>query len=205
MNLLKTLLLLVATMFSFTGGTPIAKIASISFENDMAIASMLKDGFSSILTVEENYYKNQAFDMCNGQLVLNCRVSSEFGWRVHPRFRHRHFHTGIDLATYTGAPIFAPADGIVLQAGFSGGYGRTIVLNHGYSWKTKYAHLNKLLVKVGQVVKKGEIIGEVGSTGSSTGPHLHFEMKYFDENMDPRTYFVALDAINSPSTAVANR
>lgn len=143
--------------------------------------------------------------MCDGGLLLDCVVTSEFGVRRHPIYRRMHFHTGIDLAAPKGSPVFAPADGIVRRKGRAGGYGKFVELDHGFNWSTKYAHMHRIYVRKGQHVKKGDIIGEVGSTGVANGPHLHFEMVYFSNVVNPRSYFAALDNIEKPAIAFASR
>jgi len=101
-------------------------------------------------------------------------VTSEFGWRTHPIYKTRRFHDGIDIAAPMGADVLAADDGEVIFAGSYGGYGNTIIVSHGGGISTQYSHLSKILVSVGKQVLKGDKIGLVGSTGLSTGPHLHF-------------------------------
>jgi len=103
-------------------------------------------------------------------------LSSGFGYRISPFTNRREFHKGIDIATRIGTPVIAPADGIVVGAYNNGNLGKMIAINHGYNLKTRYGHLSKFRIKKGQHVKRGEIIGEVGNTGRSTGPHLHYEV-----------------------------
>ncbi len=103
-------------------------------------------------------------------------ISSNFGYRKSPFTNEREFHNGLDISAKTGTPVIAPADGVVSFTGQNYGYGNLITLNHGYGYKTKYAHLSKMLVKKGQAVKRGDTIGLVGNTGRSTGPHLHYEV-----------------------------
>lgn len=116
-----------------------------------------------------------------------------FGVRVtHPIFGTRKMHKGVDLAGRVGINIYATGDGTVeiTDNGLrSRGYGKQIVLNHQFGYKTRYAHLNKILVKEGEQVKRGQIIGELGSTGGSTGPHLHYEVLYMGRNVNPVNYF----------------
>jgi murein DD-endopeptidase MepM/ murein hydrolase activator NlpD len=104
------------------------------------------------------------------------RASSPFGVRFHPVFKVNRMHTGVDLAAPTGSPIVAANDGVVLRAEWNGGYGNCVVIDHGGGIATLYAHASRILVKKGQQVKKGQTIALIGSTGTSTGPHLHFEV-----------------------------
>ena len=114
-------------------------------------------------------------------------ISSPFGWRIHPITKKRQFHRRIDIAAPIGTPIFAPMDGVVTFAGNMGGYGLTVEISSG-SFKFRFGHLSKIDVYIGQKVKQGEIIGRVGSTGRSTGPHLHFEVHYLNKVRDPLAF-----------------
>ncbi len=102
-------------------------------------------------------------------------MTSQFGWRVHPISGNRRFHAGIDLGAPAGAPIVAAATGRVVVANWHGGYGKAVVIEHDGQLQTLYGHMSEILVQEGQEVKQGEVLGLVGSTGNSTGPHLHFE------------------------------
>ncbi|MEY3159938.1 MAG: hypothetical protein RLZZ49_1418, partial [Bacteroidota bacterium] len=105
------------------------------------------------------------------------RVSSGFGYRIDPLYKTVKFHPGLDFTAPQGTPVYATADGVIRVAGNLGnGYGNHIVIDHGYSYNTLYGHLYRLKVKRGQAVKRGEVIGYVGNTGKSTGPHLHYEV-----------------------------
>ncbi len=114
--------------------------------------------------------------------------SSGFGWRTDPFNGHQEFHEGIDIAARMGSPIYAMADGIVTYAGLNGGYGNMVQINHGNGLSTRYGHASKILVKVGDRVHKGQEIAEVGSTGRSTGPHVHFEVLKDGHEIDPSPY-----------------
>lgn len=105
------------------------------------------------------------------------RLASPFGERIHPVTKKVDFHSGIDLANNTGTNIYSSASGIVLFSEVNGTYGNMILISHGNGYSTVYAHLSKQLVKTGDQVKKGDLIGKMGSTGRSTGPHLHFEIR----------------------------
>jgi uncharacterized membrane-anchored protein YhcB (DUF1043 family) len=122
---------------------------------------------------------------------LNKAISqmSGFGIRVHPIYRVRRMHNGIDFSARTGTPIYATGNGTVItKASGMSGYGKNVVLNHGYGYQTLYAHMSQVLVRPGQKVKKGQKIGLVGSTGSSTGPHLHYEVHYKGRPVNPIDY-----------------
>lgn len=118
------------------------------------------------------------------------RLSSDFGMRTHPVLGGRRKHQGIDLAAPTGTPIYATADGIVDRAEWFSSYGLFIEINHGAELETRYAHLSRLDVAEGERVKKGDIIGYVGSTGRSTGPHLHYEVRIAGVAVNPIPYMV---------------
>jgi murein DD-endopeptidase MepM/ murein hydrolase activator NlpD len=122
--------------------------------------------------------------------ITGALISSGFGWRVHPVTGERRLHKGIDFAAPTGTPIFAAADGMVTDAGWTdGGYGNIVELRHSDGSVTLYAHTNRVYVSKGQVVNKGQAIAEVGTTGRSTGPHLHFEVQPDGKNaVDPMDY-----------------
>jgi len=115
-------------------------------------------------------------------------ISSYYGKRQNPRTGGDDFHTGIDISTNPGDPVRATADGIVSFSGWNGGSGNLVVLEHGHGFSTFYAHNRALAVKVGQKVKKGDVIGYVGSTGYSTGPHVHYEIWKEGKPVDPIGY-----------------
>jgi murein DD-endopeptidase MepM/ murein hydrolase activator NlpD len=118
------------------------------------------------------------------------RLASGFGYRVDPVYKTVKFHAGLDFAAPLGTPIYATADGIVRVAGNQGnGYGNHVVLNHGYGYETLYGHMYRIGVKNGHRVKRGEIIGYVGSTGKSTGPHCHYEVHKNGRPLDPVYFF----------------
>jgi len=113
------------------------------------------------------------------------RISSGFGMRRHPLLGYSRMHQGIDFAAPTGTAVVAAGDGIVSEAGWSGGYGRVIQIRHAAGWSSQYGHLSALSVARGQTVHQGQLIGRVGSTGLSTGPHLHFELRQAGKPVDP--------------------
>ena len=138
-----------------------------------------------------------------------CRLVSGFGMRYHPILHYRRMHTGVDLTAQSGTPVYATGDGRVEVAGRGagyGGYGVCIVINHGYGFKTLYAHLSDVKVSTGQRVKRGELIGNVGRTGLAQGYHLHYEViqngnkvnpvYFFFNDLTPAEYDEVIDASN---------
>jgi hypothetical protein len=118
------------------------------------------------------------------------RMASGFGYRVDPVYKTIKMHAGLDFAAPQGTPIYATADGGVKIAGNTGnGYGNYVVLDHGYGYETLYGHQYKIKVRAGQRVKRGELIGWVGSTGKSTGPHVHYEVHKNGQHIDPIYFF----------------
>ena len=126
----------------------------------------------------------------NGSPVPNKGYSGKFGWRVHPILKKKEFHRGLDMRAAMKTPVKAPADGVVEYAGFhkKSGFGNLIIIEHNYGFKTSYGHLYKVAVKSGQFVRKGDIIGYVGSSGLSTGPHLHYEVRFVARALNPYNF-----------------
>ena len=118
-------------------------------------------------------------------------VSSLFGHRRDPISGRRTIHEGIDFAANTGTDIYTVGSGIVIMSGMLGAYGRVVEINHGNGYVTRYAHTSANLVKVGERVTKGQLIAKVGMTGRSTGPHLHFEVFYNGQVVNPQRYIQA--------------
>jgi len=117
--------------------------------------------------------------------------SSSFGWRLDPFNGHKAFHEGLDFTASVGTPIYAAAGGIVTTAEQTPDYGKIVKIDHGSGLETRYAHASSIMVKVGDRVEKGQKIAEVGSTGRSTGPHLHYEIRLGGNALDPRKYLKA--------------
>lgn len=149
---------------------------SISFDQLREAAGEQKDKIAHIPSV----------------LPINAKdytMLSGYGYRRDPIYGTASFHEGLDFAAATGTPVFATADAVVESAERKPSYGNCIDLNHGYNYLTRYAHLSQILVKPGQQVKRGEIIGKVGSTGKSTGSHLHYEVRFKGEPQNPVNYY----------------
>lgn len=127
--------------------------------------------------------KNTAFPTTKGS-----PITSGFGWRTHPLTGEHKFHSGIDFGAPKGTPIYAFEAGLVEFAGPKGGYGKAVVINHSAGKSTLYGHASKLVVRKGERVVSGQMIGKIGSTGFSTGPHLHFEVRLNNKPVNPRPY-----------------
>lgn len=110
---------------------------------------------------------------------------SGFGYRIHPIYKFRKFHAGLDFPARVGTAIQSTGDGVVVETGWHQGYGNCVRISHGYGYETLYGHMNKILVHVGEHIKKGHLIGQVGDTGLSTAPHLHYEVHYKGNPINP--------------------
>jgi len=142
------------------------------------------------------------------------RIASGFGYRIHPIYKTLRMHAGIDFSAPTGTPIYATGDGVVeRQKGRMSGYGKVVKINHGYGYETLYAHCSKIIVRPGQKVKRGEIIGYVGNTGRSTGPHLHYEVikngkkinpiHFFYQDLTPEEYEKVIEIASRPTQSMS--
>ena len=134
--------------------------------------------------------------------VDGVRLSSSYGMRNHPVLGSRRAHNGVDLAGATGTPVYATADGLVARADYWGSYGNYIQIEHGDDLQTRYAHLSGYEVVAGERVVKGQLIGYIGSTGRSTGPHLHYEVRIDGQPVDPRPYMYADLSVSEDATAM---
>ena len=131
--------------------------------------------------------KNSAEDY-NWRSPTKGWISSPYGWRIHPVRKKRSFHAGIDIAAPKGTAIYNVAPGRVIYTGSRGGYGKLVIVSHANGFSTRYAHCSKILVKNGQYVKEGQLIGKVGATGVATGPHLHFEVRKNGKTQNPSLF-----------------
>ncbi len=142
------------------------------------------------------------------------RIASGFGYRIHPIYKTLRFHDGIDFSAPTGTPIYATGDGVIeRKIGRLSGYGLVIKVDHGYGYQTLYAHCSKIIVRPGQKVKRGEIIGYVGNTGRSTGPHLHYEVikngkkinpvHFFYQDLTPEEYEKVIEISSRPTQSMS--
>ena len=116
------------------------------------------------------------------------RITSPYGYRIHPILKTKKLHTGLDIAVPSGTSVHAANDGTVIYSGYYGGYGYTVIIDHGGQLSTLYAHNSKLMVSEGAKVKKGQVVSKSGSTGLSTGPHLHFEVRKNGQHTNPNNY-----------------
>lgn len=142
------------------------------------------------------------------------RIASGFGFRIHPIYKTLRFHDGIDFTAPTGTPIYATGNGVIMRKkGRMSGYGIVVKINHGFGYETLYAHCSKIIVKPGQKVKRGEIIGYVGNTGRSTGPHLHYEVikngkkinpiHFFYQDLTPEEYEKIIEIASRPTQSMS--
>ncbi len=117
------------------------------------------------------------------------RIASGFGYRIHPIFKTHKFHSGIDFTAPQGTPIYATGNGRISSAESGNGYGNHVIINHGFGYFSLYAHMSRMKARPGQLIKRGELIGYVGSTGTSTAPHVHYEIIKGNKKINPINYF----------------
>lgn len=155
---------------------------ALDFEGKPVFES--RSSFSGVAAISGSSNVRQVVPTAGGALavragapLLRGAVTSGFGMRSDPLGAGRRMHSGIDLAAAAGSPILSTFDGVVSKAGWSGGFGILVSVEHGGGLQTRYGHMSQVAVTAGQVVRKGDVLGYVGSTGRSTGPHLHYEMR----------------------------
>ncbi|MFY7839071.1 MAG: M23 family metallopeptidase [Lacibacter sp.] len=183
-------------------------------EEDRLIARLSEDELNSSIILQINTLRNRLYAQTTSftaietmvknkeallaatpaiQPVSNkdlSRLASGFGYRIDPVYKTTKFHAGLDFAAPQGTPIYATADGTVTLAGNSGnGFGNHVVINHGYGYETLYGHMVRVKARNGQKIRRGEVVGWVGSTGKSTGPHLHYEVHKNGRDLDPIYFF----------------
>lgn len=185
---------------------------------DSKYAALQEDEFSALMTdtwreldalAQDIYYESVSFDelqmLARNKEQLSSAIPAiwpvdrlqlkalySFGWRYHPIYKSRKFHKGVDMACDKGVPVYAAGDAVVESTDRGlrrSGYGQQVLLDHEFGYKTRYAHLSRIMVQPGDKVVRGQIIGEVGSTGGSTGPHLHYEVIYMGQVVNPVNYF----------------
>ncbi|MGB4845094.1 MAG: peptidoglycan DD-metalloendopeptidase family protein [Ferruginibacter sp.] len=168
-------------------GTEIAKTlnnitarVAYQFESYSAIEKLINNQETKIASIPAIQ------PISNKQLT---RIASGFGYRIHPIYGIAKMHSGLDFTAPQGTPIYATGDGVVKTAGMSTGTGNHVIINHGYGYETEYMHMVRIKTRAGQRVKRGEVIGWVGSTGASTGPHVHYEVHINGNPVDPVYFF----------------
>jgi murein DD-endopeptidase MepM/ murein hydrolase activator NlpD len=157
------------------------KMSALSNESSFAY-ELRADLVSSVCLQEEMYRFTPSIYPAYG------RISSPYGWRIHPISGRRIFHNGLDIANQLGSPIYVTAEGVVKETGYNRSYGRYIIITHKFGYETMYAHLQKSLKKRGEQVERGEIIGHMGSSGISTGSHVHYEIRRYGKTVNPYQY-----------------
>lgn len=183
-----------------------ASLAGLSYQNNeeliATIGGMVQQLRNRIAAQEKSYDTLQRLVQTKEQMLAAIpaiqpvsnktltHIASGFGYRIDPIYKTPKLHTGLDFAAAIGTPIYATGNGTVSYTGYDEkGYGNHVIINHGYGYQTLYGHMVRIKVRRGQRVKRGEVIGWVGSTGKSTGPHCHYEVIRNDQKIDPIHYF----------------
>lgn len=171
---------------------------SIEFDNLLKRLNSYVDQINAKLELEKNNYSEvektlelneQLYNAIPAIVPIDGRVTDSFGLRMHPILKIRRMHTGTDFVANVGTSVYAPGGGVVSFVGRRGGYGITLEIDHGFGYKTVYAHLSKILVKKGQKITRGDLIAESGNTGKlSTGPHLHYEVRHNGIALNPKNF-----------------
>lgn len=173
--------------------TPLASRGNIDRERALIELKRMEEELpqreQSLKELKEAVEKRNEEVACTPTIApVNGKITSKFGYRTSPYGSRREFHNGLDIAANYGTPIKATADGVVVFTGYISGYGRVVTLQHENGYETSYAHCSKVVVKTGMQVKKGEHIANVGNTGRSTGPHVHYMVKYQGQLKNPQEY-----------------
>jgi len=178
------------------GGLDLRSLAPLEgarfVRGELQVLKERSEGLQDSLKILDVAYEKQATYLASTPSILPVRglYGNGYGWRKDPFTGERDFHQGLDIVAAPGTRVLAPADGIVTMAGPTGGYGNFIVISHGYGMVTHYGHLQGMRVRPGQRVRRGDVIGNVGSTGRSTGPHLHYEVVMHQRTVDPTRYIL---------------
>lgn len=187
----------IALSIVFTGGQLVSaapeeqasKISEASRSGDNAYQELLEASRIIEKVIEQSPYKVERDRSVVLIWPLSGEVTAEYGWRTHPIFGTQKYHSGMDIAGEYGVPIVAGDGGVVLYAGWISGYGNTVIIGHGRKIATLYAHNDSIAVKEGQKIIQGEKIASCGSTGYSTGPHCHFEVREDGAVVDPMLFY----------------
>lgn len=171
---------------------------SSEFDNLLSRLNLYVDQINAKIELEKNNYdeitntlelNEKLYSSIPALLPMNGRVSDSFGMRMHPILKVRRLHPGLDIVANVGTPVYSPGSGVVTFAGRRGGYGLTLEIDHGFGYKTLFAHLSKINVKRGQKVTRGDHIAESGNSGKlSTGPHLHYEVRHNGIALNPKNF-----------------
>ncbi len=181
----------------------IAKVERIREDELVSSIQASLNTLSNRITSQKKSYKELAILVKNKEQILSAtpaiqpvsnqdlnRIASGFGYRIDPIYKTPKMHAGLDFSAPQGTPIYATADGTVKTTGYSDvGYGNHVVVNHGFGYETLYGHMVRIKARARQKIKRGEVIGYVGSTGKSTGPHLHYEVHKNGQKLDPVYFF----------------
>ena len=173
----------------------------LSFQDQTIISSMNRslDRLKTDVNIQERsfqelveYLEDQKSLLASTPSIWPVKgwLTSTFGYRSSPFTGRREMHKGLDIATRSGTPIIAPADGLVVFAGREGGFGNMVILDHGYGITTRYGHCSSIDAKLGQKIKRGDVIARIGSTGRSTGPHVHYEVAVNGVSVNPSRYIL---------------
>ena len=172
------------------GGRPLSAEDLYSLTADR-LKELLSDLNSEVEPALQETLAKEAARPVGSPLEVETYIASGFGTRRNPFGNGYEFHDGVDLPAWYGTPIYATAPGKVIEAGWSKIFGRYVKIDHGYGYRTLYGHMSKILVKRGQTVERGQAIGEVGSTGRSTGPHVHYSVFVWGKAVNPVPYLKA--------------
>jgi len=209
---------LAAGLLSLAAAPVMAQSAPVAAEATASVPTHTRDidmSGAQDQNFQQLFTKWQALDSRSGNLSPSFGVSipsrmplesatltSEYGMRTHPVLGGRRQHKGIDLAAPTGTPVYATADGIIGRADWFSSYGLYVQIEHGAELETRYGHLSRIAVSAGERVHKGDLIGYVGTTGRSTGPHLHYEVRVAGDAVNPMPYMAESQAQRAFAVAI---